>query len=96
MQKIKTNLKFYRTNTGKSTFRTQNDSDSANFRYTAYKISFVRLSVLDTKYIILHQKFFQTKMLSEKTFRPGGLPQPRYGPPQGVSKHKDLMEILKK
>ena len=28
-------LKFHRTSPGKSTFRTQNDTDSANFRYTA-------------------------------------------------------------
>ena len=29
---------FYHTSAGKSTFRTQNDTDSANFRYTAKKI----------------------------------------------------------
>ena len=28
---------FYRTSAGKSSFRTQNDTDSANFRYTANK-----------------------------------------------------------
>ena len=30
-------LKFYRTSSGKSTFRAQNDTDSANFRYRANK-----------------------------------------------------------
>ena len=36
MRKIKTNLKFYRSSAGK-TFRTQNDTDSANFWYTVNK-----------------------------------------------------------
>ena len=35
--KIETNLKFYRTSSGKSSFRTQNDTDKANFPYTANK-----------------------------------------------------------
>ena len=35
--KIKTNFKFFRTSAGKSTFRMQNDTDSANLRYTANK-----------------------------------------------------------
>ena len=30
-------LKFYHTSAGKSTFRTQNDTDKATFRYTANK-----------------------------------------------------------
>ena len=37
VRKIKATLKFYRTSAGKSIFRTQNDTDSANFRYTANK-----------------------------------------------------------
>ena len=53
VRKIKTNLKFYRTSAGKSTFRTQNDNDSANFRYTANKKYHSYLSELGTKYTIL-------------------------------------------
>ena len=64
--KIKTNLKFYRTGAGKSTFRTQNDTELSNFRYTAKKKSLIReriasrscvkirLFALDTKYIFLN------------------------------------------
>ena len=37
VRKIKSNLKFYRTSAGKSTFRTQNDTDKANFGYTTNK-----------------------------------------------------------
>ena len=37
VRKIKTNIKLYRTSGGKSTFRTQNDTDSANFRYRENK-----------------------------------------------------------
>ena len=39
-------LKFYRTNPGKSTFRTQNDTDKANFQFAADKKYFF------SKYII--------------------------------------------
>ena len=38
VRKIKTNLKFPRTSAGKSTFRTQKDTENANFRCTADKI----------------------------------------------------------
>ena len=37
LRKIKTNLKFYRTSAGKSTFRPQNDTDKAKFRCSAGK-----------------------------------------------------------
>ena len=37
VRKIKTNITFSRTSPGKSTFRTQNDTNSANFWYTANK-----------------------------------------------------------
>ena len=37
VRKFKRNLKFYRTSAAKSTFRTQNGTDSANFRYTENK-----------------------------------------------------------
>ena len=48
MQRIKTNLKFYCTSVKKSTFFTQNDTDSANFWCTA-----------DKKYFILsYRKFY--------------------------------------
>ena len=37
MRKIIINLKLYHTSAGKSTFRTQNDTDLANYRYTSNK-----------------------------------------------------------
>ena len=37
MRKIKTNLIFYRASAGKSTFWTQNDTNSAKYRYTENK-----------------------------------------------------------
>ena len=41
VQKIKTNLDFYRNSARKSTFRTQNDTDKAKFRCTADKKVFL-------------------------------------------------------
>ena len=38
------NLKFYRTSAGKSTFRTRNDTNKANFRCTADKKDVLKLS----------------------------------------------------
>ena len=58
MRKIKTNLKFYRTSAVKSAFRKQNNTDLANFRYTANKkyrsCLKIRFSALDKKCTILH------------------------------------------
>ena len=43
-RKIKINLTFYRTSAGQSTFLTQNDTDSGNFRCTAEKIVYFESS----------------------------------------------------
>ena len=55
VRKIKTNLKFYRTSAGKSTFRTQNDTNSNTFRYAANKKyrSYRVWNAFDTKYSLL-------------------------------------------
>ena len=41
-------LKFYRTGAGKETFHTRNDTDKANFRFTAEK-NFLLVKVLEKK-----------------------------------------------
>ena len=79
MRKIESNLKFYRTSTGKSTFRTQNYTVKANFRCTAHKKYFFPISrsnplfdppIGKKLYVTQEKLFHQTSHSLNKLFFP--------------------------
>ena len=79
VRKIKTNLKFDRTSTGKSTLewicisslKEQNDTDSANFQYTSYFWPMVLVLSVKKRFCEIQQFHFlvKTHEIREKGYR---------------------------